>query len=265
MLTSHRAGSRTPASRTRVRASSSGHASTCRCFVGSASEFARRASARGTADRHVPPRRGEDGRPRRGAARRRRGARAHRQSGHDRRSRRGVARPRSGHPRARPEVRHDGRAPRARRARPRIEPRPPPRQRRRPDRRDGRSGGHARRRRHGGDDVGPPPAPRGARGQGRLPRDRDQRQPDQAPLRERARDRAGGRRRLPARDEQPRRREDLRGRRVRIVRPQPRADAAQPRCERYRRRARPGARARGGVRGDARGADRAGGGASQTP
>ena len=74
---------------------------------------------------------------------------------------------------------------------------------------------------------------------------------------------ADGRRVLP-RHQHVRRRQDVRRRRLRLVRPEPRPDAARAGRRRPRRGDRPGAGARGGLRGDARHDDREGRRAART-
>ena len=101
-------------------------------------------------------------------------------------------------------------------------------------------------RRHRGDDDRRDP-PQGAREgrQARLPRDRRQRRQDQAPVRQPLRHRAVDDRRDHPRDERPPRRPQVRGRRLRLVRPR-RRDAGQGDGRaRDRDRGRPDAGARG--------------------
>ena len=110
----------------------------------------------------------------------------------------------------------------------------------------------ARVRRDRGDDLGPPPPYRRAGRPRPVPGHRDQRLADQALVRERAGHRARHRRRVLPRHEHVRRGQDVRRRGLRLVRPQPRPDAARAGRGRARRGDRPGAGARGGLRGDAR-------------
>ena len=106
-----------------------------------------------------------------------------------------------------------------------------------------------RLRRDRGDDLGPPAPHRGAGRPRPVPGHRDQRLADQALVRERARHRARHRGRVLPRHEHIRRRQDVRRRRLRVVRAEPRPDAAGARRDRDRRRDRPGAGAGGSVDG----------------